>query len=374
MIVNTQRLRFLDALRGIAALSVVLYHQYLFLNAATSMTFPSFLERIILKGHLGVQIFFVLSGFVIAYSIRHTTLSWYYIQQFFIKRSIRLDPPYWAILFLTVMATLVFSKWIAKQEDWPFSFNQILTNALYLQGFFELDSINPVAWTLCIELQLYLFFVLVLQSLFWLYKAEKYEEQVSFFRSSIFALFFAILLIGSLSYHFPVTAIQLQDKALKGIFFPYWYSFFIGAATCWTLLGLLSSKWLYLYLSLIGLCLIFHFDAQMMTCLTVALIIYTVGQLGYLESLTCSKIFQYLGRISFSLYLIHWLVGSNCIHFLYKRLGELDRMKFSFIYLFSIGISILAAHVFYQWIEVPCLKWSKNFGRQKQSSDLFSIE
>lgn len=364
MIIGAQRLRFLDGMRGIAALSVVLYHHYLFLNAATSMTFPSFLESILLKGHLGVQIFFVLSGFVIAYSIRQATLSWRYIQQFFIKRSIRLDPPYWAILLLMMMASILFSKLVAKQEGWTFSFNQVLTNLLYLQGFFGFDSINPVAWTLCIEFQLYLFFISILQMLFQIQRAHQYEEQIRFFGSSAFGFFFALLLIGSLGYHFPATAAQLENKTLQGLFFPYWYSFFIGVATCWSLLGRLSNKWLGLYLGLVGLCLVLHFDAQLMTSLIVALVIYIVGWSGYLETITGSKIFQYLGRISFSLYLIHWLAGSNCIHFLSKRMGELNMTKFFFIYLFSIGISILAAHVFYHWIEAPCLEWSKNFGNK----------
>jgi peptidoglycan/LPS O-acetylase OafA/YrhL len=271
-----------------------------------------------------------------------------------------------------MLASILFSKLIAKQEGAIFSFNQILTNVFYVQGFFEFDSINPVAWTLCIELQLYLFFISILQVLFWIQNAHQYEEQMRFFGSPAFALFFALLLIGSLGYHIPSVATQLEARTLQGLFFPYWYSFFIGTAICWTLLGYLSNKWLCLYLSLVGLCLVLHFDAQVMACLVSALVIYGVGRLGYLETLTCSNAFQYLGRISFSLYLIHWLAGSNCIHFLFKRMGELNLVKFSFIYLFSIGVSILAAHLFYQWIEAPCLKWSKNFGSNKSIYSLAS--
>lgn len=360
-----QRLKFLDGLRGIAALSVVLYHHYLFLNSATSMTFPYPLEAFLLNGHLGVQIFFVLSGFVIAYSMRNVTMSWNYIQQFFIKRSIRLDPPYWVSLLCMLMASFLFSLLINPQQEWPFTPKQVLTNTFYLQDFFGFESINPVAWTLCIELQLYLFFALILQVLFWKQRAQSNEDQKRMMQSYLFAIFFTLLLIGSLSYHHVVTSLQLKEWIPQGIFFPYWYSFFLGAATCWNLLNRLSNSWLWIYFALVGACLILNFDEKMLTCLAVTLIIYILGKRNLLEA-NCTSFFQYLGRISFSLYLIHWLAGSNVIHFLYKRMGELTMTKFSFIYLFSLVISTLTAHLFYHWIEAPCLKWSKAFGKERQ--------
>lgn len=368
MLIESQRLKFLDGLRGIAALSVVLYHHYLFLNSATLMTFPSLLESVLLKGHLGVQIFFVLSGFVIAYSMRNVLMSWEYIQQFFIKRSIRLDPPYWAALFLMMVASFLFSLLISQQQEWPFTFNQVLSNTLYVQEFLGFDSINPVAWTLCIELQLYLFFAFILQVLCWRLRAHSHAEQMRIMQSPFFTLFFALLLIGSLGYHNSMTEIQFKNWTPQGIFFPYWYSFFLGAATCWTLLGRLSNKWLCLYFALVGVCVILNFNAEMLTGFVVAFTIYTLGKWGHLATLSCTKMFQYLGRISFSLYLIHWLAGSNSIQFLYKRVGELNMTKFSLIYLFSLIISILTAHLFYLWIEAPCLKWSKAFGKEKQAT------
>lgn len=360
---NSHRLSFLDGLRGIAALCVILYHHYLFLNQATSMAFSPFLEEVLLKGHLGVQIFFVLSGFVIAYSIRNASLSWEYIGRFFIRRSIRLDPPYWVALTCMIGATLFFSLVIAKEEKDLFSIGQVFTNLVYLHEFLGFTSINPVAWTLCIELQLYLFFVFVLQGISWLFRAKNREDQQTLFKSQMFAAFFALLLIGSLSYHHSILGQQMESWSPKGVFFPYWYSFFIGVACCWRLLGWLSKQWLGIYVCCIVLCLVDTFNEQVAACLVVVSVIYAVGASGYLEKWTMSSVLQYLGKISFSLYLIHWLAGSNCILFLSKRVGEMTMMKFTMIYLFSIGISILTAHLFYRWIELPCLKWSKELGR-----------
>jgi peptidoglycan/LPS O-acetylase OafA/YrhL len=245
-----------------------------------------------------------------------------------------------------------------SHQEVIFTQGQIFANLFYLQELLGYSSINPVAWTLCIELQLYLFFVFILSLFFQIYRAKYLEDQINLIQSIPFALFFTLLLIVSLSYsHFNL------DWTPKGLFFPYWYSFFLGAAVCWTTIDRMAKHWLYLYFGLIALCLAFHFDEQMLMSLMIALVIYGIGQLDYLKTWSGSRLFQYLGKISFSLYLMHWLVGSNCINFLAKRVGELTMVKFSLIYLVSIGLSIFIAHLFYRWVEQPSLKWSQRFGK-----------
>ncbi len=69
------RFKFLDSLRGIAALAVTLFHIFILFGGVSSYSFPFYLDHILSKGNLGVQVFFVLSGFVIAYSIRNATFT-----------------------------------------------------------------------------------------------------------------------------------------------------------------------------------------------------------------------------------------------------------------------------------------------------------
>ena len=88
-----QRFLFVDGLRAIAALAVVLFH---FLGAvhetAVDWIWPVF-DNLLSYGHLGVDIFFVLSGFVLPFSIRNTgqTLGFLFLFRFGVRRSIRLD-------------------------------------------------------------------------------------------------------------------------------------------------------------------------------------------------------------------------------------------------------------------------------------------
>ena len=69
------RFRTIDGLRGIAAMAVVLFH----LNEATVLTYGPWVHRsiasLLAHGYLGVDVFFVISGFVIAYSVRNADLS-----------------------------------------------------------------------------------------------------------------------------------------------------------------------------------------------------------------------------------------------------------------------------------------------------------
>ena len=375
---NPQRLKFLDGLRGIAALSVVLFHHYTFLKSATAFPFPPFFEALFSRGYLGVQIFFVLSGFVIAYSMRHASLSGSYLKRFFIRRSIRLDPPYWASLLLMMAATAFFSKLIAKQPGQLFDGGQIVANLFYLQDFLDFNSINPVSWTLCLEFQLYLFFACILALIIRICKAVHPSEQPKIMRSFYTGIFFSLLLILSLEHHQRlVIPFTFNNWTPKGLFLPHWYSFFMGCVVCWSVIGWINKKWLYFYFSLLFVYAWMSLQSTLTASLLTALTIHLIARWSDLSKWTCSRVFQYLGKISFSLYLIHWLTASNCIFFLAKRVGEMHFIKVCLIFLFSLGATIIAAHWFYRWVESPCLRWSQSWEKlpahafeQKPKKDL----
>ena len=88
-----QRFLFVDGLRGFAALAVVLFHLLIAVNqTAGDWIWPVF-EKLFSYGHLGVDMFFVISGFVIRLSVRNAEHTLGYLFRFAVRRSIRLDPP-----------------------------------------------------------------------------------------------------------------------------------------------------------------------------------------------------------------------------------------------------------------------------------------
>ncbi len=134
---TSTRLAHIDALRAVAALSVVLWHfssDIVVLDFVTSINFDF--------GRFGVLVFFIVSGYVVPFSLlRQRSRP---IVTFAISRCFRLYPAY----LLSVALIVLLGG--ASPTFW-----EILINATLLQKFVGLGDINSVAWTLAIELVFY---------------------------------------------------------------------------------------------------------------------------------------------------------------------------------------------------------------------------
>ncbi|MGG8405477.1 acyltransferase family protein, partial [Streptomyces sp. 12297] len=150
------RLRALDGLRLLAALMVAGYH-YAGRGGEVSEAwgespralFPT-ASPWLAYGCLGVQIFFVISGFVICMSAWNRPL-----RSFFASRVARLYPAYWAAI---VLVTVVFAlPWVAQETV---SGSDFLVNLTMLQQPLGADRVLGVCWTLWAELRFYALFAL----------------------------------------------------------------------------------------------------------------------------------------------------------------------------------------------------------------------
>ena len=140
----------IQILRGFAAIFVMLYHAT---NHYNNKGF-SFLSDFFKTGFLGVDIFFVLSGFVIYFSSRTYIKNKDY-GSFIKKRIIRIFPSFWLFLLLPLtLIFLFFPNYISVEAAFePLN---------YLKIFFLLFdhlTISQVTWTLSFELYFYLLFV-----------------------------------------------------------------------------------------------------------------------------------------------------------------------------------------------------------------------
>ncbi|MGW6739771.1 acyltransferase family protein [Streptomyces sp. NPDC055025] len=154
------RLYVIDGLRLVAALLVVLHHYVgtaradrpdnLIWGRPVSEIFPD-LSAVAAYGWLGVELFFVISGFVICMS------SWgRRPRDFFVSRVIRLYPAYWfAVLFTTAVLTALPAVFA------PLKPTQWMLNLSMLQKGMGVPDVDGVYWTLWSELRFYLIFLLV---------------------------------------------------------------------------------------------------------------------------------------------------------------------------------------------------------------------
>ncbi|MGA5299445.1 acyltransferase family protein [Nucisporomicrobium flavum] len=154
------RLAALDGLRLVAALAVLAYH-YTVAWRIDGVRLPEyFLPRTVhvtVYGFLGVELFFLISGFVICMSGWGRTLG-----EFFASRVGRLFPAYWAAVVITGGVALAYpiSGGVAD-GDRP-SVLDVLVNLTMLQQPLGHDPVDNVYWTLFVELKFYLIMAVVL--------------------------------------------------------------------------------------------------------------------------------------------------------------------------------------------------------------------
>jgi peptidoglycan/LPS O-acetylase OafA/YrhL len=154
---ENKRLTQIDLLRFLSAVSVVLFH-YTFHYTLTGNTtdrgnllYP-YLAEVTRYGQLGVEMFFLISGFVIMMTASRGSA-----RQFVTSRITRLYPAFWFCCTVTFLVSLYFGQGL-----FPVSVTQYLVNMTMLNGFARVEHIDGVYWTLFVELRFYLLIFLVL--------------------------------------------------------------------------------------------------------------------------------------------------------------------------------------------------------------------
>ena len=165
------RLHFIDGLRGLAMLMVLLYHCWLF-GGEWRISLPlgphsANLASILGFGHVGVNLFLVLSGFCLYWPFvkggarREPTL-W----EFAKKRCRRILPPYYVTLILFVGVPVLHALHHHVSPDFLFTIKWFLLHALMLHNLRPdyILSVNGSLWSLALEFQLYILFPVLVEA------------------------------------------------------------------------------------------------------------------------------------------------------------------------------------------------------------------
>lgn len=139
------RIAELDALRGLAAMAVVLFHYTTRYEAQYGHSAP--LSFSFSQGDSGILLFFAISGFVICMTLDRTRT----LADFAASRVSRLYPAYWAAILLTAGIVAVAGARELAQPG-----HVIVLNLTMLHGFAGVASVDGVYWTLGVELCFYL--------------------------------------------------------------------------------------------------------------------------------------------------------------------------------------------------------------------------
>ncbi len=316
------RIEVLDFLRGMASLAVALHHFNLFQ--------PGLLYDALYHGQLGVHVFFVISGFIIPYSLYRGgyTLADYPI--FVLKRIVRLDPPY-IVTIVIIIALGVFSWYVPFQKDFVFQFSwpQVLLHFAYINVFFGYPWLNDVFWTLAIEFQYYLLVGLAFPLLF----SRRAPVRLA--------------MVGALS----ALAFLLPSSAF--IFF-FIFLFLMGITTCQYQIGLIDKKWLAALMAAAtaGALLTLGPASTVAGLLTVCAILFLRVQ---------NAVFHFLGQISYSLYLVHSPIGRRALNVMLRATGWESLGGKAVLIAAATAVSIFAAYLLYRYVERPSQQWSAAF-------------
>lgn len=337
-----KRIQEIDALRGFAAIAVVLFHFALGKNE---------LNYGFNIGFTGVDLFFVISGFVIFLSVQNSK-NW---RSFLWNRFVRLYPAYWVCVTITTLLIIIKTQSIYfSKEPFEFSNNILLkyaANMTMFNYYLKFDYIDQPYWTLTIELCFYLLIAFLLFT-----KLLKHIETIGAFL--LFASFLCSLpfISSNLIGHKIIMLIPLIK------FFPLFYSGILLYKMKFEKITL--KRFLLFILALLVQCASFYNNDDPPAFInfyeyTLSLIcIYSVFTLYLFDKLSfiITDATMWLGKISYSLYLIHQYLGVAIIlPFLMENLG----LNFWASAPIALIIILVIATAIHKYIENPTLQYFK---------------
>jgi peptidoglycan/LPS O-acetylase OafA/YrhL len=382
------RIRVLDGLRALAITLVLLRHSVrAFWPDMTQPFMPvagTDLGYLFINGWIGVDLFFVLSGFLITNQLlpRPGQERGMDVLTYARHRIFRIVPVYYCILLATCIGLFPYFPYPKSYENIEF---RIFYHLLFMQDYWPSD-INVVFWTLAIEIKFYLlapFFLLPLmkirsyalrimivvlciaavvgmRTLTALYLREPFVEYETYFLTmrSLFHLSIDGLLIGMLCRiivgHEHLVSLIYRAPAANIMFF----------------LGL----FLVLGISMSGVMVDLGVDTFDKTVQPLLISIgFGLMLLGLLGNCIGSKIFQakplyYIALISYSMYLLH-LPMLFFVERLFTRFADISlwTKQEYFIFYFPVffGVTALFSTLTYLFIEKPGIQFGHNLGNKK---------
>jgi peptidoglycan/LPS O-acetylase OafA/YrhL len=347
----------LTGLRGVAALLVLLFHFY------WSLTPPVWgFQRLMNNGYLAVDIFFVLSGFLMVRSyaglfsdgagVRPTTV-------FLVRRIARVYPVY-------LLATAVFIALTALgyADKAPVDPLHVTLNLTMMQSWFSRVSYDPPGWSISTEFLAYLLFPLLLVRL----RAARplaLAAAAAICGVALYVVFEALSFVEP--WRFVNDAFAVPGQLVRCL-----AGFTLGMLAAFSLQFALVSRMLSYRLVAEGVPLLFlallaGSGNQAVTVLVAPLLVLTltVKRSGAVRVMS-SRVCVFMGQISYTVYLFHWLIRSSEPTVLRK----LPFLSHSAYLSLSFAGLVVGCWLLYRWFEVPARRWIRAFepgrlGRKK---------
>ena len=354
-------IREIDGLRFIAILPVLAQHMTERFERDTSLTFGPDVESnplwyIAHRGNIGVFIFFVISGFVLAlpFASHHLNKSNpVNLKKYYWRRVTRLEPPY------LISLTLFFLLVLIKDGNFIELFQHYLASFFYMHNFIfgKFSPINPPIWTLEIEIQFYILapflayiffsvanivtrrilnFILIFGIIF-------LQQYLGLFKAPHIGSYLHYFFIGF--YLADIFLTEWKDGLTKSLF--------------WDITGIISLVAIWLSWSWD-----FELHNRLIFAVSLFIFFYSVFKSVYVNKFFTNIWIMATGGMVYTIYLIHLPISEALIIFT-KHLTVTDSYTINFLIqlLIFLPIVFVCSVIFYLLIEQPCMDrdWPKKF-------------
>lgn len=352
----------LDGLRGLAILLVVFYHNFDFINY-------------FFFGWLGVDLFFVLSGYLITAILLRAREKKQGLSHFYIRRILRIFPLYYLALFLFLIILPSFSlfqsslQYYTGNQIWLWTY---LQNWLYIIKPSSETQMLHHLWSLAVEEQFYilwpltifiirkpkyllvfiiaiLIMVLVLRCLVWINKYEDlaYFNLYTFSRIDGICIGCMVALLQKINSRFLTSYMSLLVFVFAGLNFLF---YFINS----------YYQFSFPYLALIG---------YTTFAMLFGLLVYEAvkGENKVINTIFNWRFLKFFGKISYGFYIFHWPVYMLLSPFVLKWVQQLlpaspfTNAQQIFSAVICTGVAILISVISYHFFEIHFLKLKNRF-------------
>ncbi len=318
-------LRFdnVEVVRGIASLAVVFFHFTYFLKPGNPF------KEIFKYGYLGVDCFFVISGFVLPLSFFQKNYTIRELPLQFLKRVWRIEIPYWACIGLMALKDAVEQLVVDSQHfqmPGTYSTKSLLVHAIHANKWFDMPFIRELFWTLALDWQFYLFLLvafILLKQRAWFVRYPMYMALAStrWLDTPNWATYYIFaFLAGIMFFHYTVKFISIYELL-----------------ACWLVLGYFTDQKMW--------------EAHLLAIFGSCAVLLLVNQ--------AAKPFLFLGKTSYALYLTHAFSGWTIVSTYLKYYPNADELTKTIYVIISALACIPFAYLFYKYVEEPTQRFSK---------------
>ena len=370
-----KKLKYIDAVRGIAVLGVLMVHCGI--SNGTSSLFQNFVH----SGARGVQLFYVASALTLFFSLENRKLTEKnQTFNFFIRRFFRIAPMYYiGIVYYGILVLhygLGAQQWLGASKDLTVS--TLVSNIFFIHGYspYWINSIVPGGWSIAVEMTFYCFVPFLFN------KIKNLNHAILFFAAAVIMKYVLQVVL----YKLHLIADNELWTLYLNLYFPSQLPVFACGVILYFLIRTPQKDWYISPVLIVLLTLLFLFQMSTGFTLFTEHIVFSIGFVFLCFSLSKREFYVlvnpltiYIGKISFSMYLVHfavlnWMTFMEFDSFFSFVLFDNQLFHFGIRFVFLTIVSIIVSTVFYWLVEIPFQKLGKKLINRLEFSSVARTE